>query len=294
VEEQTNDQVCHQPDEAGALCSGWRNHPMGADGQHQARAAKKRIIHLGVRLSAGFLSVAYGAAAQETQLTVPNVVVTAPAPAVSPPYLREPGKAYARNPYNGRYRVEEDKFPEVPCTATRIASATGGKCLQGYRLLPGTTDQITNSKGGSNCDMALDVVMYSAGRLSIEADTLIHDPYKLTAIGFHPAYCYVNGNSGYDQEDFRDMNQVTRRGINWHNLRGDGEDKSIEFSDGPHQCVAVKRAGPAWQGGYIYMMHASICRTDTAAVRAEDISYALASLQIRQYDPQGNLRPAGR
>jgi hypothetical protein len=42
------------------------------------------------------------------------------------------------------------------------------------------------------------------------------------------------------------------------------------------------------------MMNASICRTDTAVVRAEDISYALNSMQIRQYDPAGNLRKAGQ
>jgi len=115
------------------------------------------------------MTSAAGACAQQTeQLSLPNVTVTAPAP-VAPPYLRDPGKAYERNPYSGRYRVEEDKFREVPCTVTRIASAAGGKCLQGYRLLPGATDQITNPKGGSNCDLSLDVVAYSAGNLSIEA-----------------------------------------------------------------------------------------------------------------------------
>ncbi len=204
------------------------------------------------------------------------------------------GNAFARNPYNGRNRVEEDKFPEVPCNATRIAGATGGKCLQGYRLIPALTQMITNPKGGDNCDLALDVTIYTAGNLSIEADTLISDPYKLTAIGFHGTYCYVSGYPGYDLEDFRDMNQVTRRGTNWHNLAGDGEDKSVAFSDGQHQCVAVKRAGPPWQGGYIYMMHASICRTDLAGLQAQDIAYALGSLQIWQYDPVGNLRHAGQ
>ena len=89
------------------------------------------------------------------------------------------------------------------------------------------------------------------------------------------------------------MNQVTRRGTNWRNLLGDGEDKSIEFSDGLHNCRAVRKAGPKWGGGYVYIMHASICRIDTAALRAEDVAYALGSLQIRQYDPQGNLRPPG-
>jgi hypothetical protein len=234
-------------------------------------------------------------AQQAEQLSLPNVTVTAPAVPVEPPYLRNPGTTHQRNPYNGRYRVEEDKFREVPCTATRIASSNGGKCLQGYRLIPALTQQITNPKGGDNCDLALDVVVYSAGNLSIEADTLIFDPYKLTAIGHQTSqFCYVNGNTGYDLEDFRDMNQVTRRGSNWRNLVGDGNDKSIEFSDGPHNCIAVQRAGPKWSGGYIYIMHASICRTDTAAMRPEDVTYALASLQVRQYDPLGNLRQPGQ
>jgi hypothetical protein len=239
---------------------------------------------------------AAGAFAQQTeQLPIPGVTITAPAPTIQPPYLGgDPGKAYQRNPHSGRYRVEEDKFREVPCSATRIASAVGGKCLQGYRLLPGATDQITSPKGGSNCDLALDAVIYNIGNLSIEADTLIFDPYKVTAIGHQTSqFCYVNGNTGYDQQDFRDMNQVTRSGTSWRNFMSNGEDKSIEFSDGPHNCTAVKRAGPKWGGGYIYMLHASICRTDAAALRAEDIAYALATLQVRQYDPLGNLRNPG-
>jgi len=236
-----------------------------------------------------------GVYAQQTEpLFLPNVTVTAPAPPIEAPYLRD--RSYARNPYSGRYRVEEDKFPEVPCTAARIASPTAGRCLQGYRMIPGATDQITNPKGGSNCDLALDVVMYSVGNLSIEADTLIFDPYKTTAIGQQTSqFCYVNGNPGYDLEDFQDMNQMTRRGTNWRNsVNSNGEDKSIEFSDGAHNCVAVQKAGPPWRGGYIYMLHASICRTDTAAMRAQDIAYVLGSLQIRQYDPEGNLRPSGK
>jgi hypothetical protein len=260
----------------------------------EGHVVKARKILAAALLGAATAVVAGGAVAQNTTMTVPNVTVTAPAPVAAPPYMREPGKAYARNPYSGRYRVEEDKFPAVPCTVTRIASVAGGKCLWGSRLITSETDQITNPKGGSNCDIALDVVMYNTGNLSIEADTTITDPYKVTAIGFHSQYCYVNGYAGYDQEDFQDMNQVTRRGTNWHNLIGDGEDKSIEFADGPHQCIAVKRAGPPWQGGYIYMMHASICRTDAAVVQPADITYALGLLQIRQYDPIGNLRRPGQ
>jgi hypothetical protein len=42
----------------------------------------------------------------------------------------------------------------------------------------------------------------------------------------------------------------------------------------------------------MYIMHASICRTDTATVEAQDVAYVLGSLQTRIYDPMGNLRQA--
>jgi hypothetical protein len=234
-------------------------------------------------------SVSGGAYARDTKLKVPKVIVLAQAGPVEPPYMRDPWKAYARNPYFGRYRVEEDKFVEVPCTATRIAFAAGGKCLQGYRLTPAG---VTTEFGSNSCDMALDVVSATTGRLSIEADILAFDPYKVTANGSPPRWCYVHGYMGYDQEDFQDMNQVTRRGSNWHNLQINGQPRSIEFSDGQHNCVAVLQPGPVWLGGYTYMMHASICRTDAARVQAEDIAYVLGSLQTRTYDPVGNLRRA--
>jgi hypothetical protein len=32
---------------------------------------------------------------------------------------------------------------------------------------------------------------------------------------------------------------------------------------------------------------------DTGAVRPEDVAYVLGSLQVRQYDPAGNLRKPG-
>src|SRR5215472_510594 len=92
--------------------------------------------------------------AQNNQITVPNVTVTAPAVPVEPPYMRDPWKAYARNPYFGRDRVEEDKFVEVPCTATRIAVGASGKCLQGYRLTPSGSGSSSNNT--NPCDMALD------------------------------------------------------------------------------------------------------------------------------------------
>jgi len=241
-------------------------------------------------VTAAMIVAVSGACAQETRLKLPKVIVTAEAAPGEPPYMRDPAKAYARNPYFGRYRVEEDNFVEVPCTATRIAFAPGGRCLQGYRL---TLPEVSNEIGGNSCDLALDVVGANTGKLYIEADILAFDPYKVTANGSPPRWCYVHGYMGYDQEDFQDMNSVTRRGTNWHNLQIDGQARSIEFSDGPHNCVAVLRPGPVWLGGYTYMMHASICRTDTAPVQTQDIAYVIASLQTRTYDPVGNLRKAG-
>lgn len=240
-------------------------------------------------MTAAMTVLASGASAQDNKLTVPNVTVTAPAVPVEPPYMRDRSQAYGRNPYFGRYRVEEDKFTAVPCTQARIALGPGGRCLQGYRLGYASASTARNS---NNCDMALDVVIDTAGKLAVEADILVFDPYRVTATGSPPRQCYVRSYSGYDQEDFQDMNQVTRRGTNWRNLQVNGQEKSIEFSDGPHKCVGVLEPGPVWRGGYIWMVHASICRTDTATVQAADVAYVLGSLQTRIYDPAGNLRKA--
>jgi hypothetical protein len=238
---------------------------------------------------AAMIATASGANAQETKVKLSKVIVLAEAAPVVPPYMRDPSKAYARNPYFGRYRVEEQNFSEVPCTATRIAFAPGGRCLQGYRLAP--ADVVTES-GHGPCEMALDVVGAITGRLSVEADILATDPYKVTAQGSPPRTCFVHGYMGYDQEDFQDMNQATRRGTNWHNLQINGQERSIEFSDGPHNCIAILKPGPVWLGGYTYMMHVSICHTDTASVQAQDVAYVLGALQTRTYDPVGNLRRA--
>jgi hypothetical protein len=85
-------------------------------------------------VAAAMMASASGAYAQGSQLSVPNLSITPAAVPVEPPYMRDPWQSYARNPYFGRYRVEEDEFPQVPCTQTRIAFGPGGTCLLGYRL----------------------------------------------------------------------------------------------------------------------------------------------------------------
>jgi hypothetical protein len=64
----------------------------------------------GAIVTMAITALASGAYAQDTKLSIPDVTVTAPAVPVEPPYMRDPWKAYGRNPYFGRYRVEEDKF----------------------------------------------------------------------------------------------------------------------------------------------------------------------------------------
>jgi hypothetical protein len=148
-------------------------------GKEDRTAMRAVSIYATAVVTAVMLAPWMGASAQDSKLSVPNVTVTAPAAPVEPPYMRDPWKAYSRNPYFGRYRVEEDKFSEVPCTQTRIAFSQGGRCLQGYRrgvAGGGTTSQFGSS---SPCDMGLDVVIDTVEKLAIEADILGFDPYKV-------------------------------------------------------------------------------------------------------------------
>ena len=239
-------------------------------------------------VASAILIPASGANAADVQLPLPDVTVMAPGPADAPPYLRDQGQAYDRNPYFGRFRVEENKFARVPCSNTRVAAAAGGTCLKGYKLTPG--GQVSDINSYRPCDLSLDVTMFENARMTVEADILIFDPYKVTATGSVSSRCYVVDNRNYDVLDFSDMNQVTRRGTNFRNLLGAGDDKSIEFDDGNHHCKAIRHTGPRWQAGYVYIGHISICRTDSAQVQAEDVVYVFNDLRVRVYDPEGNLR----
>jgi hypothetical protein len=272
--------------------------------------AFQRLTIAVVALAAALSS--YGLPAQEVRhLRVPKVRVTAPS--LVPPYLRPTpvdwlgARAYERNPYFGSNRVEENNFPPVPCDGFRIdpaaAGTSGRTCLQGYRLVPGYLSG-TDRDSGNNCEIDHDVAIYNVGDLSVEADVFVFDPYKLTATGPLPSDCYVAGYNSYDQEDFEDMNQITRQGTDWHDFRGEScywadrsaacETKSIEFSYGAHKCIGIRRPGPRWSAGYVWELTASICRSGTASLEADDVARALAPLQIRPYDPNGNIaRPPG-
>jgi len=49
--------------------------------------------------------------------------------------------------------------------------------------------------------------------------------------------------------------------------------------------------GPHWHGGYVGVVHASICPTAAGAMQLADVDAIFAALQLRVYDAQGNLRP---
>ena len=182
------------------------------------------VVLIAVAAALPFTSAALGQ--QTNQTTLPEVTVIAP---FVPLYLR-PGngpKAFERNPYFGNNRVEETRFAPVPCSGFRIDPASAGAsdrtCLQGDRLVPASV-HVSNGRGDTSithCDIDHDVTIYNVGDLSVEADVLVFDPYKLTATGFADRDCYVAGYTGYDQEDFQDMNRITRSGADWHDLRGE-------------------------------------------------------------------------
>jgi hypothetical protein len=257
-----------------------------ADGP-AARNGTRRLIRAST-LALGLMTASMvSAGAEETQLSLPDISVMAPGPTDAPPYLRDQWNATGRNPYPGRDRVEEDKFTRVPCSDTRVVAISGGTCLQGYRFDTGPIP------APRPCDMALDVTLFENARISVEVDMLVFDPYKVTALGGMSSRCYVRGFLGYGVADFADMNQVTRRGVNFRNLVGAGDDKAIEFDVDGHHCKAIRRTGPRWQGGYVYIGHVSICRTDAAQVQADDVAYVFNTLRVRIYDPHGNLRGEG-
>jgi hypothetical protein len=91
------------------------------------------------------------------------------------------------------------------------------------------------------------------------------------------------------------MNQMTKRGSGWANLFIGGIQSTATFANDGRNCLAIKRLGPPWHGGYVWVMNASICPTAAAgSVRVADIDDALATLQVRTYDAQANLRAESR
>lgn len=232
--------------------------------------------------------VAAPAFAQEQKIPLPDVNVTAPANTES--FIT---RGFT-SPYAGHTRVEEDKWPVIPCATSRISSVAGGTCQTG---MPTETFMSLSNSEAPNCIIYHQLVTFQTGTLSVEADSFIFDPFKVVSgspTGHQDKNCVVW--SGYLRlpDDFHDMNQVARRGTNWQNFVKGNPLSTMQFAEGNRACLAVEKLGPPWRGGYIWVVHASICQPDARPVQPGDIATVLAALRLDRYDPLGNLRaPSG-
>jgi hypothetical protein len=214
--------------------------------------AMRRIATIaGLVVAAVTLPSAGPTLAQQAQTTLPEVEVTAPAVPPPPPPQFPPSMGML-----GKTRVEEDKWVEVPCGSSRMnAAAAAGKCQTGP-LVQSFLSYMAGEPpiGYGDCTIVHPLVIAVIGRFAVEADVLVFDPYKVTA-GPYNGKCTVW--SGYEHltDDFRDMNQVTRRGVGWRNfVAGNGQSgaqNTIEFANGSRDCLAVERLGPPWHGGIV-------------------------------------------
>jgi hypothetical protein len=235
------------------------------------------------------LAIVCGSAeAQERQAPLPDVNVTAPRTTES--FIT---RGFA--PYDGNVRVEEDKWPIIPCATARISTTTGaGTCQTGTP----TENFLSRALGEpGNCVISHQLVTFRTGTLSAEADSMIFDPYKIVSgspTGHQDKNCFVWSGYLRPLSDFPGMNQMTRRGAGWHNLVVDKPLSTFDFSDSGRTCVAIEKLGPSWHGGYIWVVHASICQPDARPVQPGDIAAVLAGLRLDRYDPLGNLKaPSG-
>src|SRR5271163_5355347 len=96
------------------------------------------------------------AIAQQPNMALPDVTVTAPA---SPPVAPPTSQSAPGNPYFGNLRVEETKWPEIPCAASRIGAATPGSCRKGPPQINFDHGDGQGSRPLSNCQIAHDLVI---------------------------------------------------------------------------------------------------------------------------------------
>lgn len=69
-----------------------------------------------------------------------------------------------------------------------------------------------------------------------------------------------------------------------------GSQSTISFSDGTRGCVALERLGPPWHGGFVWVLHATLClAAATLPIEQSDINAVLGMIRINTYDPVGNL-----
>jgi hypothetical protein len=249
----------------------------------------------GIQITAiGLFSAVFAgvAVAQQQPTPLPDVNVTAPRDKVE---TRPTAEGAAGNPYAGDIRVEEAKWPVIACTSSRVgvgaAADPSASCRQGPTVMNfehGAPDN-TGARFLSNCQIAHDLVISQVAGLRFEADSLVFDPYYISGIGHQRQDCYVEAIPRNIQAQLVDMNHVTRQATGWGTLQQSGEVTYIAFTVGSDQCMAFEKRGPRWGGGYIWLVHAALCRGDGQLVDLANVETVMNVLHIEVRDPNGNL-----
>src|SRR5579864_4695777 len=229
------------------------------DNRWDSGAAMRRIVAVAGGLI-GTLAALWWATglAQQAETTLPEVEVTAPRVPPAPP---RPTAGVL-----GKTRVEESKWPVIPCAGAHIGAAGGaGTCQVGPMIM----SSMAYMPGGNSpaaygsCTIHHQLVSTAVGRFAVEADVEVFDPYKVTGDPYN-GWCMVW--SGYNNlpADFRDMNQVARRGVGWRDFAFGGgranTESTMAFDDGGRGCAAIERLGPPWHGGLVWVLHATLCQ----------------------------------
>src|SRR5262249_50947958 len=155
----------------------------------------------------------------------------------------------------------------------QIGAAADATCRRGPRQETFQMGDAQGSRQQSNCNIAHDLVISTLGPLTFEADALVFDPYYVSAIGHQRQDCYVKPVTSELGEMFPDMNQMPRRGDGWSNFQDPGGDlATMQFSSGGNSCLAFEKRGPRWGGGFVYLIHASICRNDRRPIDTADFN----------------------
>jgi len=249
------------------------------------RAPVRRALTLGLVLAA--LGGA-AATAQQQPTALPDVNVTAPRDRneTRPTSQGAPGM-----PYFGNTRVEEEKWPVIPCGSSRVGANAdaNASCRRGPTVINFEHGDAQGTRPISNCQIAHDLVISKIGGLDYEADSLVFDPYYVSAIGHQRQDCYVEAIPRSLQSQLVDMNHVTRQATGWGTMQESGDTTYIDFVLGPHRCLAFEKRGPRWGGGYIWLVHAALCRGDGQPANLSDVASVMGALHIEQRDPNGNL-----
>jgi hypothetical protein len=145
----------------------------------------RAIDGLGIAVALGVIGCLSGTAAAQQNMTLPDVSVTAPG--------NIPPSTTAGNPYFGKTRVEEASWPSIPCSTSRIGAAVPGDCRRGPPVINFDHGDAQGTRALSNCQIAHDLVIGNVGGIDFEADSLVFDPYYVSAIGHQRQDCYVDG-----------------------------------------------------------------------------------------------------